>query len=203
MLSALFTCLLSAAGIWTGLNFFHSAWAAILLYHGVLVGSLMLRRESGVRSVVRGYSTVYSFVLILGVAGLGWAFLEFIHRLDPAGTYTLRQLARSGLSVSSLPLLTLYIVLINPVLEELYWRGNYAAACGGIYDGLFALLHLPAFCFFGKFTPVQLLIPLAMVFLGGCLLRLVAGRLGGLASVVIGHAAADLAVLAAIYFALK
>jgi len=205
MIAAFITCLLSAAGIGAGLYFFHSGWTAILLYHGVLAGALTLQkpRWEGAHTILRGYNTAAAVVLVLLSAGFGWAFYMFIHRLDPEGVHVLRRVSHSGLTISGLALFAVYVSVVNPVLEELYWRRNYAAPHGVVFDGFYALLHLPIFCFFGNFTPLQLFLPVGGLVLAGSLWRGVARRRNGLASAILGHASGDLAVMVAIGLLLR
>ncbi len=204
MKTAFVVCLLSTTGIAVGLYSFHSGWLAILLYHAVLLGAMLLGkpRKVCVRAIVLGYRTVPALGLVLLSCLAGWGLFCLIHRLDPSGSFTLRQLSRAGFTVPALVPFALYASVINPILEELFWRGNYAVPRGWIFDIFYALLHLPMFCFFGKLTLLQLPIPVLGLVMAGLVWRLAARRLGGLASGIIGHGAGDLAFLVAIGWAL-
>jgi len=204
MISALVVCFLSAAGIALGLYSFHSGWMAILLYHAVLVGAMLLGkpRKVQVGAIFLGYRTAPALGLVLLSCVVGCGLFWLIRSLDPSGSFTLRQLSRAGFTVPALMPFALYASVINPVLEELFWRGNYAVPRGWISDVSYALLHLPIFCFFGKLTPWQLVIPVFGLVMAGLVWRLVARRLDGLASGIIGHGAGDLAFLVAIGWSL-
>lgn len=200
--AALIVCLLSTAVIGTGLYLCHSAWTAILLYHGVLIAALASRkiRCSGLSAVFQGYNAPLAVLLVFLSLGLGWGFFAFFHRLDPSGTYAHRQLLHSGLSLSLSSLLPfgLYVSIINPVFEEIYWRGNFRSPHGIVFDLFYALLHLPLFCFVGKLTAFQLIIPVTALVLAGFFWRWLAGKSGGLASSIISHGSGDFALFLAI-----
>lgn len=204
LLAPLITCLLSAGVIVAGLYLWHSGWAALLLYHCVLLGAMILGKPSGKPDVIfRGFSFKAVFFLVLLSLATGWMFYDFIHRLDPHGTYVLRKLSLAGFTPFSLIPFLFYVSVINPVLEEFYWRRNYAESGGGIFDVFYALLHIPMFCFFGKLTPVQLIIPVAGLVMAGALWRMVAGKVDGLASSIIGHGTGDFAMVVAILLIVK
>ncbi len=200
----LVTCLLSTCAIGGGLYFLHSGWMAILLYHSVLLCSLFVgKRRAPWAIIFRGFDVRAVIVLVFLSFGTGWMFYEFIQALDPCGTYVLGQLSRTGFTCASLIPFLLYVSTINPVLEEFYWRQNYAGPGGWLHDVFYALLHIPLFCFFGKMTPVQLLIPVAGLVMAGALWRIVARRVNGLASSIIGHGSGDFAMLLAVLLMAK
>lgn len=200
----LITCVLSACAIGAGLFLLHSGWVAILLYHSVLLGSLFVgKRREPWAIIFRGFDVVAVIFLVILSLGTGWMFYEFIQALDPRGTYVLRQLSRSGLTGASLISFLVYVSTVNPVLEEFYWRRNYAGPGGWLHDVFYALLHIPIFCFVGKMTPVQVLIPVAGLVMAGALWRVVARRVDGLASSIIGHGSGDFAMVLAILFSVK
>jgi len=198
------TCLLSACGIGVGLFLFHSAWAAILLYHSVLLCSLMFGNPVKTWAIIiRGFNPAAVFFLVLLSFGMGWVFYEFIQQRDPQGVYVMKQLSRSGFTLTGLLPFLLYISTINPVLEEFYWRRNYSGSHGWIHDVLYAVLHIPMFCFFVKLTPVQVMVPVIGLVMAGALWRAVARKVDGLASSIIGHGSGDFAMLLAVVLILK
>jgi membrane protease YdiL (CAAX protease family) len=202
MLQAYFVCLLSATGIWAGLKLLHSAWAALLLYHLVLVSGLVWRgrqqRDAG--AVLRGWRLVPVLLLVLISAAFGFAFFDYIRDCDPSGSYVLKQLQRTGLGGSALLPLASYTCVVNPVLEELYWRGNYLAARGWVFDLFYALIHIPLFALPGRVPVPYWPFHIVGLVVAGLLWRYTARRCGGLASSVAGHVASDVAIFAAIAF---
>lgn len=190
------TCLLSACAIGAGLFLLGSGWAAILLYHSVLLGSLIIgKRLNKTGMILEGFHPGAVIGLVSLSFGMGWMFYEFIQALDPHGTYVARQFSRAGLT-SLVPFL-LYVSTVNPVLEEFYWRQNYASPGGWMHDVFYALLHAPMFIYFGRLTPVQAMLPVMGLVLAGGLWRFTARRVDGLASSIIGHGAGDFAMLLA------
>lgn len=106
-----------------GLYLFHSAWAALLGYH---VGILLVFALTGSWRRLERFKPSGSGDWALGLAlpsllaGLWvytrWASLDTRH-LAPVF------LASLGLNGDSWPWFIAYFALINPWLEELYWRG--------------------------------------------------------------------------------
>lgn len=203
-LSPLITCLLSACVIGVGLFFLHNGWAAILLYHSVLLGSLIIgRRAEKPGIILRGFHIGAVIGLVLLSFGMGWMFYEFIQHLDPHGTYVIKQLSRAGLTPLGVIPFLVYVSTINPALEEFYWRRNYATPGGWVNDVFYALLHAPMFIYFGRLTPVQAMLPVVGLILAGALWRAVARKVDGLASSIIGHGSGDFAMLLAIVLIVK
>jgi len=200
----LITCLMSACVIGAGLFFLHSGWVAILLYHSILLGSLIIwRRGEKPEIILRGFHIGAVIGLVSLSFGMGWMFYEFIQHLDPHGTYVIKQLSRTGLTPLGVIPFLVYVSTINPALEEFYWRRNYATPGGWVHDVFYALLHAPMFIYFGKLTPVQAMLPVVGLILAGALWRAVARKVDGLASSIIGHGSGDFAMLLAIVLIAK
>ncbi|TSA35864.1 MAG: CPBP family intramembrane metalloprotease [Verrucomicrobiaceae bacterium] len=202
MIAPLIACLLSVCAIGAGLYFLHSGWAAILLYHSVLLCSLIIgKRAEKPGIILRGFHMGAVIGLVSLSLGMGWMFYEFIQHLDPHGSYVLKQFSRAGLT-GMIPFLV-YSSTINPVLEEFYWRQNFASPGGWMNDVFYALLHTPMFLYFGRLTPVQAILPVLGLVLAGALWRAVARKVDGLASSIIGHGSGDFAMLLAIVLIVK
>jgi membrane protease YdiL (CAAX protease family) len=204
MIAEFVVCLLSAAGIATGLFVFHSGWAAILLYHAVLLCALIsgVPRKVEWRSIFKGYRTgpALGLVLLSFLTGLG--FFLLIHHSGASEAYLLKKLSRAGFSLSTFWLFVLYASVINPVLEELFWRGDPSRARGWVSDLFYALLHTPILYSVGRSAPHHVGLCLLGLTLAGAVWRWVAHKQNGLATSIIGHAASDLALLAAVIFSL-
>lgn len=177
-----------------------SAWLAILLYHAVLIAALALRRQPRVdlRVAVGGFSFGPALVAV-GAAGVfGLALYRGLIALDPSGAHLARYLSRVGLAGSAAIPFCFYVSTVNPVLEELYWRGNFRDRhrTAVVDDLCYSLFHLPIYCFW--ISPRLSVIPVVTLIGAGLFWRGLARRQGGLAVAVIGHAAGDVAVLSAV-----
>ncbi len=118
--------LLPSITMWIGLYQLNSATWAFALYHFVyLVPAIIigrtLWRKSLVRPTVKGMlvmsvvAVLYSLVAILGFEIMSTLFLS--HKDVVA------LLNRVGWSHNSFWMLSIYAVIVNPFLEELFWRG--------------------------------------------------------------------------------
>jgi membrane protease YdiL (CAAX protease family) len=102
-----------------------------------------------------------------------------------------------GLTGAAMVPFGIYAITVNPVLEEIYWRGNYASShrTALLNDLFYSLFHLPIYCFL--IAPSLSVIPIATLTGAGLFWRFFARKLGGLAIPVLGHAAGDVAVVVA------
>jgi membrane protease YdiL (CAAX protease family) len=193
-------CLLSIAAIAAGLFLLHNGWAAILGYHAVLLAGLAWRSSlpPQLRTAFQGRLGTTALFLVLLSAAFAFGFYRFLAEFDPHGTHVARGMARAGLSLATVAPLGLYTCAVNPVLEELYWRGTWPAPRGWPMDVLYAAIHIPIVCYFAKAAPPAAALYVTGLVFAGALWRWGARRTGGLAAPVIAHALGDLAVLGVI-----
>lgn len=204
MLPAAIVCLASTAGIWAGLYLLDSAWAALLLYHLALGAGLLWRSRRSPparRALLRGWRPLPATLLLLMSAGFGMGLFLFIRQIDPTGVHVVERLRLIGLDGFWLLPFSIYTCVVNPPLEELYWRANYEAPRGWRFDFGYALLHTPLIASSGALEPHRWPLAVLGLVLAGWLWRFAARRCGGLASSVAGHAAADAALLGALALA--
>lgn len=186
------------AGVLGGLVGLRSGWGAILGYHAGMLASLALGRGLGAFSLVgRGMSVVHLVVLGLVCALSG----VLVHLLWPVmaveGLVMVVGLASLGLVQGSWVGFIVYYCLVNPVMEEVYWRGWYAedSVWPGPSDLLYAGYHgVVLWAFVG---PGWVALAVVVVAGAGYVWRQVARRTGGLAVPVITHFVADVSIIAA------
>jgi hypothetical protein len=130
--------------VWLGLYIIGNAWAAILGYHA---GIILLVSLAGAWPPLCGFRTATPpwQVLLFGLAGCAagvmlyflWPFIHVSPRLTDA-------LLNWGLTPRAWPIFIAYSALVNPWLEEIYWRGwlGNAARTPMIHDAFFAGFHL-------------------------------------------------------------
>ncbi len=106
-----------------GLYAFHNAWAAILGYHAGILALITLGRGwQAARQfrLTKSLAHVVTFGLVGLLAGVGvallWPLVGFSPRLPDA-------LLAWGLTPQAWPWFIAYGALVNPWLEEAYWRG--------------------------------------------------------------------------------
>ncbi|MCG8480368.1 MAG: CPBP family glutamic-type intramembrane protease [Spirochaetales bacterium] len=128
------------AAVAVGVYFLHSAWVAVALYHGgILLYLVATGRTIEVRGLVlsRRILTVVS-LSAFAVSGLLF-FVMLPHVLLPG--YIDERLASYGLSGRSFVVFVGYFSLVNPLLEELFWRLYPARTVNLLDDVLFAGYH--------------------------------------------------------------
>lgn len=185
-----------------GLYLAHNAWMAIGLYHLGMVAVLLWERRWGtVRGVTRGFHSGFfgaAIALCLiggGVTYVGWPLLGLPHFAE--------RLAQIGLSTGVLPWFFLYFSLVNPMLEEAFWRGYHGNASSRPtwHDLWFAGYHLPVLALFmhGCWLPLMLggLVAIAWIW------RVLVRRLDGLLITVTSHIAADAGIALAVLLLLR
>lgn len=186
-----------AVGI--GLLLCHNAWLAMLGYHA---GLLLWIYLSGAGFALRRVFTSRGYKIVLLAIALGLAGGMLFYALWPVLGVSVdidRYASSVGLNETTWPLFLAYFVIVNPVIEEYYWRGCLGSEIRRpvINDGWFAGYHVLVLA--GKMAPVWL--PVIFLTLAGAawawrqMNRLGGGLLPSLAC----HVAADITVIGAIY----
>lgn len=187
--------------ILVGLFAFRNAFVAIGIYYCGIIILMYFDKQSGVlKSFVSGWKWTIAITATLagGFSGAivfyGWNFAK----LSDANLTEI--LATYGLQGSSIYIFVIAAITLNPLLEELFWRGYLEdARKGPIWiDAAFAGYHVPALLLVIR----PLMATLAFIALcgAGWGLRLIKNRLDGLLVPYLAHLAADVSIIAAIYF---
>ena len=192
--------LLPCVAVVIGLSCLKSAWAAILLYHAVIVMYLFLvRRERPRRGLFEGWNTPVGAGLILLCACCGpllvllWPVIENVQ-------YGLSStLAAFGLKGVGWWLFALLYVSFHPLLEELFWRdamdpGNRRV---DIVDVAFAAYHVLVLINFLKIPWV--IVVFVILVMASWLWRRIAEKYQGLALPLLSHMTAGLGIMTAAY----
>jgi hypothetical protein len=121
MVKRLLLYLLPYAAVIAGLYIFHNAWITLLGYHAAIVLALVLARHNPLEGKNRFTHTNGLFPLTLAaclLAGPATVWLwPWLSTADlPA------QLSTWGLTARVWPWFVAYLCLVNPFMEEAYWR---------------------------------------------------------------------------------
>ena len=170
--------------VYVGLNVFHSAAAAFLLYHSLcLAGGLLLRAAAPPR-VARRFPLDSRYLLLFaaltGIAVNAATYFLYPH-IDGVlidAPLLRRAMAEYGLPPSTYLYLFPYFALVNPTVEEFFWRGSlYPLFRQRLGDSRRATLLTAAFFALWHYVPARLLFPessallaVGVVFLAGILL---------------------------------
>jgi hypothetical protein len=189
--------------VWLGLYVIGNVWAAVLGYH---LGIVLLVTLAGAWPPFGKFRTTTPLwqVLFFGlsgcVAGVSVYFLwPFIH-VSPQLTYALRSW---GLTQRSWPIFILYGTLVNPWLEETYWRGwlGSTARIPIVHDVFFAGFHLVILAPF--FPPIWLAVTFLVLAFSGWMWRQVMRTERSMLASSLFHMAADVSILLVVWSTLK
>ena len=193
------TPLLPYLAVGIGLFWFQNAWVALLGFHIAIIISLLLARSRiPIKDPFQKQS--YSldcpeyppfrwrrdFPLFLLVLLWDWSDL-------PAHVEAL------GLKSVNWTAFIAYFALVNPFIEEYFWRGYLGNPTKGLYVSDFVYAGFHALILIGRMPTGSIIYSLIVLVLAGWFWRQVAREDRGLLAPVLGHMAADFTILIVIY----
>lgn len=182
-----------------GLLVFHNAWLAILGYHAGMVAviSLSKTRIPLKHAFKRGRYWLLFIAALVGAGGglllnILWPLLSVPGDIDS-------YIRSIGLNELTWPVFLAYFILVNPLIEEYYWRGYLAGSGRGIElnDLLFSGYHLIVLA--GQMTTIWLIVAFFGLTFAAWLWRQMNKLNGSLLASVISHVTADITVILTIY----
>lgn len=194
--------LLPTVAVGIGMLVLRSGWTAIVLYHlGIalfLAAAPDRRRGLSLRGGSRWLGLAVPFAATGGlVLATGWPWFG-----GDAGSLA-RALAGLGLTGGAWTSFLIYYVLVNPWLEEIFWRGWLAPSTPRLHwhDFAFALYHALVLTFF--LEPVWISLCFAVLVGAAWTWRWMVRAWGGLAGPIATHLAADVGIVAAAVWLLR
>lgn len=183
-----------------GLLVLHNAWVAIIAYHLGMMAIILLSCEHiPLRKLFR--STNYKFPVFTAIVGASGGILLYLLwpllSIPPDINVYLQNI---GLTRRAWPLFLVYFALVNPWIEEYYWRGYLGSDSKFITlnDILFSGYHVMVMA--GKVETIWLLAVFAALMMGAWFWRQSNRISQGLLSSLASHMAADITVILAIYW---
>ncbi|NJC97053.1 MAG: hypothetical protein C3F07_16475 [Anaerolineales bacterium] len=182
-----------------GLFAMHSAWGALLGFHTAIILSLSIAKpDIPISVLLKNKNVVWIPLSILICSGSGvtlyflWDDLGFANDLP-------QQIEALGLKASTWPMFITYFALVNPFVEEYFWRGYLGDNTKSLHssDLLYAGFH--ALILIDKVQTTSILFALAALVAAGWFWRQVRRVDEGLLAPVLGHMAADLTILIIVY----
>jgi hypothetical protein len=178
-----------------GLLLLHSAWVALVSYHLIAISVMLLsKHDPGFRrvgqstrllmpaiSTVLGASAGVILIGMWNVSGLDWVVPGYMRG--------------SGLSGGAWTLFMVYFVIVNPWVEEFFWRDflSNPGRCPILNDFLFSGYHLIVFA--GLLNPLLLAVSFVVLAVTSWFWRQANRLNGSLLPSIASHIAADLAVV--------
>jgi len=186
--------------IWAGLFLFKNAWLTLLGFHvSVLIALTILRPRVPLNILFKSSHPKWIIISVLfcSTSGIGlyflWHSFGITHDL-PA------QLISLGLNPSSWAAFIAYFSLVNPFVEEYFWRGVLGNTTKKIFviDAVYAGYH--AIILWGRVPLSSVLFAVMILTSAGWLWRQFSREDGGLLAAVLGHMAADFSILMTVYW---
>lgn len=178
-----------------GLVVFHNAWLAILTYHAGMLVVLLVAKEK--LSLKRVFDNPKYFIVLAGaLAGAaGGGLLYFVWPWLGLNGNVSAYTSSIGLTAAGWPGFLAYFVLVNPVIEEYYWRGFLAGGQKGISlsDVWFSGYHLLVLA--GLISPLWLVVVFISLTFAAWFWRQMNRWNGGLLASTVSHLTADIAVM--------
>jgi hypothetical protein len=182
-----------------GLFWFQNAWTALLGFHfAIVISVLFAKSQIPVKTLFKSNDIrwVVLSIFLSSSSGISLYFLKSY--FGPANDLP-AQVETLGLTKSTWPGFIAYFVLVNPFVEEYYWRGFLGNPTKSLFvsDFLYAGFH--ALVLIGKVQIGSILYSLVALILAGWFWRQLAREDEGLLAPLLGHMAADLTILLAVY----
>ena len=187
-----------AVGI--GMFQLHNAWGALLGFHFAIVVSLLWARPNIPIAILfrsTNIKWILLSVLLCGSSGLG---LYFLWAYFGTATDLSAQIESLGLTPATWPGFIAYFALVNPLLEEYFWRGYLGDTTSKlyIYDLIYAGFH--ALVLLGKVPGYSIVFAIIGLTFAGWFWRQIAREDRGLLAPLLGHMAADLTILLVVFW---
>ena len=180
-----------------GVFWIHHAFLALLGFHLAIVLSLLLGKPSVPVSILFKSNDIRWVILSILLCASSGIFLYF---LGPyVGDDLPGQVEAFGLTSSTWPVFITYFVLVNPWIEEYFWRGYLGSPTRQLYPSDFLYAGFHALVLMGKMPLGAILSSVLILTLAGWFWRQLARADDGLLVPVLGHMAADFTILMAVY----
>ncbi len=182
-----------------GLFVFHSAWGALLGYHTAIIVSLFIAQPNIQIKILltsNNFKWILLSVLLCGSSGV---FLYFLWDIFGFASDLAEQVSALGLNASNWILFIAYFSLINPFIEEYFWRGYLGSKPKSLQTSDFMYAGFHGLVLINKVQTGSIVFGLCMLVLAGWFWRQVMREDSGLLAPVFGHMAADFTILVAVY----
>jgi len=182
-----------------GLFQFHSAWGALLGFHVVIIVSLMIVKPNIPVSILFKSTNIKWILLSVLFCGSGGVALYFLWNIFGFASNLPTQVEALSLNPSNWLTFIAYFAIVNPFIEEYFWRGYLHNPTKNLYlyDFIYSGFH--GLILIGKVHSYSILFGLSALVFAGWLWRQIAREDHGLLAPTLGHMAADFTILMAVY----
>jgi len=195
-----FAPVLVYSGVGLGLFFFRNAWIALLIFHLAIILSILIARpDISIKILFRSKDIKWILVSVLLCGSSGITLFFLWNKFGIAENLSVR-LEAMGLNRSNWIAFITYFALINPFLEEYFWRGYLGSKTTNftVSDSLYAGFH--GLILINNVRTDMIMYSLTVLIFAGWFWRQIERADGGLLAPVLGHMAADFSILMAVYW---
>ncbi len=190
---------LAYLAVGVGIFVFHGAWSALVGFHAAILFSLLIAKPNlPVKTLLTGTKIKWILLSIL-LCGSSGVILYFQWDRFGFASDLPAQIESLGLNSSTWIPFIAYFALVNPFVEEYFWRGYLGSNTKSLHisDLLYSGFH--AMILIGKVQTGSILFGLSMLVLAGWFWRQIRREDHGLLPAALGHMAADFTILMAVY----
>ena len=182
-----------------GIFVYHSAWGALLGFHAAIILSLLIAKPKMPLSILWKNTNLKWILLSVLLCGSSGVMLYFAWDWFSVAPDLSAQIEALGLTPSTWIPFIAYFALVNPFVEEYFWRGYLGSETKSLHisDLLYSGFH--GLILIGKVQAGSILFALSVLVLAGWFWRQVFREDRGLLAPVLGHMAADFTILMAVY----
>jgi membrane protease YdiL (CAAX protease family) len=189
------------AAVVLGLYVFKNVFLALAIYYSAIVFFIVINGGKGLlRTIFSGwnYPATACSAIVFACGGVVIFFLWPYSKLENVNLTS--TLAEYGLSGATCYIFVAVATILNPLLEELFWRGCFQndATRPAFIDAVFAGYHVLALVL--VITAPITILAFVVLFAASWWLRFMKHKFGGLAVPYIAHLTADVSIVAGIYF---
>ena len=191
--------LLAYLAIGIGMFAFHSAWGALLGFHIAILVSLFIARPNIPINILVKNKNIKWILLNILLCGSSGLIVYFFWDSFGLAKDLPEQIRSLGLNESTWPLFIVYFAMVNPFMEEFFWRGYLGNNTKSLHTSDFLYAGFHGLILINKVQVGSIIFGLAMLVLAGWFWRQIYRINGGLLAPVFGHMAADLTILLTVY----
>lgn len=182
-----------------GLFQFHHAWGALIGFHAAIVASLLIAKPNiPLKTLFTSHNFKWVLLSIL-VCGSSGITLYLLWNWFGAAPDLATQVESLGLNQATWIPFIMYFTLINPWVEEYFWRGYLGSNTTRLYISDFLYSGFHGLILLSKVQTASIFFALTALVLAGWFWRQLAREDKGLLASVLGHMAADMTILLAVF----
>jgi hypothetical protein len=185
--------------VWAGLYWFKNAWLALIGFHAAMLFVLGIARpEIPINILFRSRHPRW-ILSGMGLSASCGIAIYYLHSFLGIADDLSSQLEQIGLNRSTWPMFIAYFSLVNPFVEEYFWRGFLGSDAKGLHVGDLFYAGYHGLVLIGKIHPLMIFLALAGLIFIGWFWRQIRRTDDGLLIPVFGHLTADLSILISVY----